>query len=129
MAIALEASFVARAFIGDQQQTKELMKKAITHKGYALLDIFQPCVTFNKINNYQWFKDNTYYLEDSHDVYNRQAAFAKACETEKLPLGVFYINEQKTPFEENLLAYESDKKALYERYPDLDKLQQLINSF
>ncbi|MFA5553625.1 MAG: thiamine pyrophosphate-dependent enzyme [Phycisphaerae bacterium] len=129
VAIALEASFVARAFIGDQQQTKELMKKAITHKGYALLDIFQPCVTFNKINNYQWFKDNTYYLEDSHDVYNRQAAFAKACETEKLPLGVFYINEQKTPFEENLLAYESDKKALYERYPDLDKLQQLINSF
>lgn len=129
VAIALEASFVARAFIGDQQQTKELMKKAITHKGYALLDIFQPCVTFNKINNYQWFKDNTYYLEDSHDVHDRQAAFAKACETEKLPLGVFYINEQKTPFEENLLAYESDKKALYERNPDLDKLQELIDSF
>ncbi|MDD5011764.1 MAG: thiamine pyrophosphate-dependent enzyme [Phycisphaerae bacterium] len=129
VAIALDASFVARAFIGDMQQTKELMKKAITHKGYALLDIFQPCVSFNKINSHQWFKDNTYYLEESHDIHNRNAAFAKACETEKLPLGMFYINEQKKPFEENLSAYESLDKPLYERQPDLNKLQELIGTF
>jgi 2-oxoglutarate ferredoxin oxidoreductase subunit beta len=111
------------------QQTKELMKKAITHKGYALLDIFQPCVSYNKINNHQWFKDNTYYLQESHDAHNRNAAFAKACETDKLPLGVFYISKEKKPFEENLLAYESDDMPLYERQPDLGKLQELINSF
>jgi pyruvate/2-oxoacid:ferredoxin oxidoreductase beta subunit len=47
-AIALDASFVARAFIGNQEQTKEILKKAIQHNGYALVDIFQPCVSFNK---------------------------------------------------------------------------------
>ena len=58
VAIALDASFVARAYIGDMDQTKEIFKKAINHKGYALVDVFQPCVTFNKLNTYQWFKDN-----------------------------------------------------------------------
>ncbi|MGD9109395.1 MAG: thiamine pyrophosphate-dependent enzyme [Phycisphaerales bacterium] len=129
VAIALDASFVARAFIGDQDQTKELIKKAITHKGYALLDTFQPCVSFNKINTNKWFKERTYYLDDSHDVHDRGAAFAKACETEKLPLGVFYINEQKESFEDSLVAYESDDRPLYKRQPDLEKLQKLISSF
>ena len=66
VAIALDASFVARAFIGDMEKTKEILKKAITHKGYALVDIFQPCVSFNKINTYKWFKENTYYLSDKN---------------------------------------------------------------
>ena len=56
----------------------------IEHKGYALVDIFQPCVTFNKLNTYQWFKDNTYYLEDSFDYHDRNLAFNKAIETDAL---------------------------------------------
>ena len=64
VAIALDAPFVARAFAGDPEKTKEILKKAIQHRGFSLVDIFQPCVSFNKINTYQWFKDNTYYLED-----------------------------------------------------------------
>jgi len=77
VAIALDASFVARAFIGDSEQTKEILKKAIAHKGYALVDIFQPCVTFNKVNTYKWFKEHTCYLEDSHDLRDRDEAFKK----------------------------------------------------
>jgi 2-oxoglutarate ferredoxin oxidoreductase subunit beta len=60
LAISLGASFVARAFAGDTSQTKDILKKAISHKGYALVDILQPCVTYNKLNTYQWFKENTY---------------------------------------------------------------------
>jgi len=78
VAIALDASFVARAFSGDAEQTKEILKKAIKHKGYALVDIFQPCVSFNKLNTFEWFKNNTYYLDDSHDFSNRNDAFKKA---------------------------------------------------
>lgn len=52
LAISLDASFVARAFAGDVKQTKEIIKKAITHKGYALVDILQPCVSYNKVNTY-----------------------------------------------------------------------------
>ena len=132
VAIALDASFVARAFIGDQQQTKELLKQAITHQGYALVDLFQPCVTFNKINTYQWFKDNTYALGQDHDPTDRQAAFARAwdsCDTYKLPLGVFYKHPQKTPYHKAITLYETDRSPLWQRSQDREKLKRLIRSF
>lgn len=129
VAIALNVGFVARAFSGDTEQAKEIFKKAITHKGYALVDVFQPCVTFNKINTYQWFKDNTYYLKDSYDPYDRNQAFKKATEAEKLPLGVLYINPDKKTFTENIGTFDLDKRPLYQREPDLLKLSSLIDKF
>ncbi|MFH1371925.1 MAG: thiamine pyrophosphate-dependent enzyme [Planctomycetota bacterium] len=129
VAISLDAGFVARAFVGDAEQTKEILKKAITHRGYALVDIFQPCVTFNKINTWQWFKDHTYYLEDSHDPHDRVAAFKRALETDKLPLGIFYVNPNKIAFEDNIGIYREDKRPLFEREPDFDRLQKLIDKF
>ncbi len=128
VAIALDAGFVARAFAGHAEQTKNILKEAIQHKGYALVDILQPCVTFNKLNTYQWFKDNTYYLED-HDPSDRQLAFEKATETDKLPLGVFYVNPGKTSFEESISAYHENDSPLYERQPDIKKLRDLVERF
>jgi len=127
VAITLGASFVARAFAGDIAQTKDIIKKAICHKGYALVDILQPCVTYNKLNTYQWFKANTYYLDASHDPYDRMEAFRKASEVKKLPLGVFYLNPRPT-FEEKLSLYQKSKEPLYKRSPDLKKLSEWINS-
>jgi 2-oxoglutarate ferredoxin oxidoreductase subunit beta len=129
VAIALDAGFVARAFVRDTEQTKDILKKAITHKGYSLVDIFQPCVTFNKVNTYQWFKEHTYYLDGSHDPYDRTAAFRKACETEKFPLGVFYINPNKKPFEENIGIYDKDTHPLFERQPEYARLSDLVQRF
>jgi len=129
VAIALDASFVARASIVDMEQTKEILKKAITHKGYALVDIFQPCVTFNRINTRDWFKEHTYYLDDSHDPTDRSAAFQKAIEKDKMPLGVFYTSPQKKTFEQNTGLYGQDDKPLFERIPDLPRLKMLIESF
>lgn len=129
VAIALDASFVARASAGDPKQTKEILKKAILHKGYALLDIFQPCVTFNKINTYQWFKEHTYYLEDSYQPNNRVEAFKRATETEKLPLGIFYINKDKPTFEESLSLYRTNKEPLVRRQPNhQQKLTELLTA-
>lgn len=127
-AISLNASFVARAFSGDMDQTKEILKKAINHNGYALVDIFQPCVTFNKLNTFQWFKNNTYYLEESHDPYDRELAFKRAIETDKYPLGVFYINENKKTFEESLSVYKTDKSPIYKRKQDMKKLKNLMKT-
>ena len=129
VAIALDAGFVARTYIGNLEQTGEIFKKAVTHKGYALVDVFQPCVTFNKLNTYQWFKDNTYYLDDSHDCYDRHRAFEKAIETDKLALGIFYINPKKTTFEDNIGIYEKDSLPLFRRKPDYKKLEALIKRF
>ncbi len=127
VAISLNASFVARAYMQDIDETKEILKKAIKHKGYALVDLFQPCVSFNKVNTYSWFKEHTYYLDDSHDPKDRQKAFEKATELDKFPLGIFYINEKKT-FEQNLSTYKENKSALYGRKIDKNKLKSLIQS-
>jgi 2-oxoglutarate ferredoxin oxidoreductase subunit beta len=129
VAIALDASFVARAFIGDPDKTKEIMKQAVRHKGLSLVDIFQPCVTFNKVNTYQWFRDHTYYLEPTHNPADRGAAFAKAIETDKLPLGVFYTHPGRPAFEETLAAYRTDKTPLFKRPQNRkEQLDALINS-
>ena len=125
VAIALDAPFVARAFVGDAEKTKEILKKAIKHKGYALVDIFQPCVSFNKVNTYQWFKEHTYYLEEGHDPKNRDQAFKRATETEKLPLGIFYVNPNRSTFEENTGIYTREKDPLYRR--ELNRTKQLHN--
>jgi len=128
VAISLNASFVARAFSGDLEQTKQILKEAINHDGYALVDIFQPCVTFNKVNTYQWFKNNTYYLDESHDKFNREEAFKRAIETEKYPLGIFYVNNDKQTFEKSLSAYKTDKSPLYKRNLDMNELKELIET-
>ena len=128
VAVALDASFVSRVYIGDIDKAKEILKKAITHKGFSLVDIFQPCVSFNKVNTYEWFKNNTYYLENSHDPHDRTAAFKRAVEKDKLPLGIFYINENRPLFEDKLAAYRNNKTPLFDRAVNYDKLSALINS-
>jgi 2-oxoglutarate ferredoxin oxidoreductase subunit beta len=129
LAIALDVSFVARAFSGDIEQTKEILEQAISHKGFALVDIFQPCVSFNKVNTHRWFKENTYYLHKSHDPLNRAVAFQKAVEREKLPLGIFYRNDKKSTFEENVGVYRQNKEPLALRKLERkNKLSDLIKS-
>jgi 2-oxoglutarate ferredoxin oxidoreductase subunit beta len=123
-AIAQNASFVARAFCQDIEKTKEILKKAITHKGYSLVDIFQPCVTFNKINTYQWFKENSYYLDESYAPNDRVKAFEKAIETDKYPLGVFYIAPSSEPFEESAAIKEISKLNVFDRRKNRKELIQ-----
>jgi 2-oxoglutarate ferredoxin oxidoreductase subunit beta len=129
VAISLDASFVARVFMQDKDEATEILKKAIQHKGYALVDVLQPCVTFNKLNTYQWFKEHSYYLDESHDPTDRTAAFARALEEEddKLPLGIFYQTEKPT-FVENQPVYKEDDTPLYQRDAKLDKLKELLES-
>lgn len=133
-AIAQDASFVARAFCGDIEQTKIILQKAILHKGYALIDMFQPCVTYNKINTFKWFKENTYYLEESYNPYDRLSAFERAIETveekKKLALGIFYINENKTVFEETPANKEITSLDVFNRRKGRkEKLSKIISDY
>jgi 2-oxoglutarate/2-oxoacid ferredoxin oxidoreductase subunit beta len=125
-AISLDASFVARASIHDLAKTKEIIKQAINHKGFALVDLFQPCVVFNKINTYEWFRNNTYYLEENFNPKDKGWAFAKAIETEKFPLGIFYLAPEKPTFEELVGVHEKNSAPLFERTLNKEKLQELL---
>ena len=125
VAIALDASFVARAYVGHREQTLDLLRQAIRHRGYALVDLLQPCVTFNKLNTYQWCEEHTAYLGADHNPRDRVQAFARAIETEPLQLGLFYRRE-KPVFEEQLAAYHEKVEPLYRRRVDLADLGRLI---
>lgn len=86
------ATFVAQTFAGDTFHMIEIIKQAITHKGFSLVNILQPCVTFNKINTYQYYKEHTYKLNADYRIDDYQLALQKSMEMsqEKFPLGILY---------------------------------------
>jgi 2-oxoglutarate ferredoxin oxidoreductase subunit beta len=95
LAVTLDCSFVARGFAGDTAHLSELMKAAILHRGFSLVDIFQPCVTFNKINTYEWYKNRVYYTEPEYNPEDRVEAFKKALEWgDRIPIGIIYKNHR-----------------------------------
>lgn len=95
LALASGATFVARTFSGDREQLKKVMKAAIAHKGYALVDILQPCVTFNKVNTFKWYKDRVKPVDNTHDVQDKEAAIMLACTWgDEIPTGIFYQVEK-----------------------------------
>jgi 2-oxoglutarate ferredoxin oxidoreductase subunit beta len=106
LAIVNGASFVSRGFAGDIDHLSNLIKKGITHRGFALVDILQPCVSFNSRNTFQWYKERVYKLkEGEYDPGDKKAALEKALEWgDKIPIGVIY--------EENLPVYEDQLPAL-----------------
>ena len=108
MAIALDCSFVARGYAGDQEHLKGLIKTSVRHEGFSLIDILQPCVTFNKVNTYGWYGKRVYHIEEDHNPEDRVAAFSKALEWgERIPIGVFYRNSR--PVLEKRMTLLSDK--------------------
>lgn len=95
--LAADASFVARSATHDMNHLKEMIKAGIEHKGYAHLDVWQHCVTWNQTQTLQYFKEHSYNLADAdHDSSNKQAAFQKAEEEDKLPLGIFFKQSRPT---------------------------------
>jgi 2-oxoglutarate ferredoxin oxidoreductase subunit beta len=106
LAISAGATYVARTFSGDVKQMAELVKGGVEHKGFALIDCLSPCVTYNKINTYDWFKERVYDLaKEGHDPSDMKAAFARAIEwptvqRDRIPLGLFYRAEGVPTYEE-----------------------------
>ena len=91
LAIITDVSFVARSFAGDQDHLKKMMMAALDVDGFALLDILQPCVSFNDVNTFKWYKERVTPLPDDHDPTDRDAALRQAFRWgDEIPIGVFY---------------------------------------
>src|SRR3989338_7111054 len=114
LAIAAGATFVARGYASDIPKLTELIIKANEHKGMSVVDILQPCVTFNKDYTHEFFQKNIYYLPDDYDRANRETAFKKSLEWDlkKIPLGIIYESDRP--------SYESQLPQLAEK-PLIDK--------
>lgn len=98
LALVSGATFVARAFSGDMAGLTELMVQAISHKGFSVLDVLQPCVTFNKPYTYQWYRQRLYKLsEEGYSPNDRGKALTRAMEWgDKIPVGIFYKEDKPT---------------------------------
>ena len=98
LAINMEISFVARGSSTDKEHLIQLIKDAVMTPGMALIDILQPCVSFNKVNTWQWYRDRVYPLDASHDSSDRNQAIARAMEWgDKIPIGVIYKSGRPSP--------------------------------
>ncbi len=124
LALVMGAGFVARCFSGEKEHLQETMKAAIQFPGYALIDILQPCVSFNKINTHGWYK-NRVFFPDIEDEQDWSAAMELARQWgEQIPLGIFYNNPHRT-FEESKAALDGEPLSLRAFNPeDLSSLQE-----
>jgi len=127
LAISLNCSFVARGFSGDMDHLRGLIKDAYNHKGFSMVDILQPCVTFNKVNTFEWYKERVYHIKDDHDPLDRVKAFEKSLEWgEQIPLGILYKNNR--PMMEDRIPAIIDK-PLIKQGIEISKLERTLSEF
>ncbi len=97
IALAAGATYVARGFASDIPGLTKMIVDGINHKGFSFIDIFQPCVTFNRCNTYQWYRDHIYQLPPEYEANDRAEAYKKSLEwNDKIPVGTFYQEEKPT---------------------------------
>ena len=110
IALATRATFVSRGFAGEMEHLTWLIEQALQHRGYSLVDVFQPCVSFNRVNTYQWYQQRVYKLQDetNYDVTDLTIAFNKSLEWgERIPIGVFYKIEGKPTYKDQISALKA----------------------
>jgi len=129
LAISGGASFAARGFAGDTKQLVWLIQEAVKHPGYALLDVLQPCVTYNKINTYEWYRARIYKLEGEadYDASDREQALKKSLEWgERIPTGILYQERGRPTYEQQVSALRAGplvQQSLDVRHDDLEAIK------
>jgi 2-oxoglutarate ferredoxin oxidoreductase subunit beta len=107
VAVAAGGTFISRGWSGDTEHLTWLIKEALGHRGYALVDVLQPCVSFNRMYSYDWLRPRVYKLQDEpgYDASDRAAAFGRSQEWgERIPIGILYRTESLPAYEEQVPA-------------------------
>ncbi|MEW5758415.1 MAG: 2-oxoacid:ferredoxin oxidoreductase subunit beta [Candidatus Omnitrophota bacterium] len=124
VAIVLGCGFVARGYSGNSDELSELILAGINHKGLSLIEVLQPCISFNKKNTHQWYSERIYKLaEDSqYDTSDKFLAIKRAIEWDgRIPTGIFYKKEDKT-YEDNINL--NSRPALVETQMDVSNISK-----
>jgi 2-oxoglutarate ferredoxin oxidoreductase subunit beta len=128
LALTMGAGFVARAFSGDKEHLTSVMVEAIKYRGYALVDILQPCVSFNKVNTFQWYSSRVYKLDELYDATDRLKAMEKAMEwDEHIPIGILYKKEK--PAFNDKIEFLKGNQVLIEKQLDMEKIKGYLEDF
>ncbi len=129
LAVASDCSFVARGFAGETEHLAGLITEGILHQGFSLIDILQPCVSFNRVNTYKWYSERVYKVDadSAYEAEDRLSAFQKAQEWgEKIPIGIIYRNRRKT-LEEQIPAI-SDQPLVAQKI-DPYSISKILDDF
>lgn len=129
LALAAGATFVAQGFSAFQDQLVNLIIKGIQHKGFSFINVFSPCVTFNKINTYGWFREHLANLDEdqSHDPSDFQKAMNKYMETNGLFTGILYQNHHQDYYSQ--LPGEREIPIIKQDLDIRHKLDELMEDF
>lgn len=128
LAIASGAGFVARAFTGNKEHLISMMKQAIEYEGYALVDILQPCVSFNKTNTFAWYSKRVYELDESYNFKSKIDAMQKAMEFgDRIPIGIIYSEQKSTYHQKNQVLKQNI--PLLDIKTDSDMVNRLIQQY
>lgn len=129
LAVACDCSFVARGFAGEVDHLAKLMEMGIKHRGFALIEVLQPCIIWNNKNTFQWYRQRVYKLEDEvgYDPGDRTAAFNKALEWgDRIPIGVIYQKER--PLFEEYIGVSAATPLVRQKIDPL-QFRDLMNEF
>jgi len=129
LAIALNCSFLARGFSGDTEHLADLISQGLSHKGFALIDILQPCVSFNRVNTFKWYESRVYNINEDprYDPHDRNSAFSRAQEWgERIPIGIIY-KEDRLTLDEQQSAIKD--KSLVKQKIDRKSFERLLDTF
>lgn len=123
LAITQGAGFVAQGFAGNIPHLIDLIKKGISYNGFSLINVLQPCVTFNKINTFEYYLKRVYEVEDdpSRDLVKSIEVVNKQFTEEKYPLGIIYQNNRK-PYNEELSQLSDITLVEKSRFKDMNRL-------
>lgn len=127
LAVSSGATFVARGYAGNIPLTTELIKKALTHKGFSLVDTFQPCVTFNKQNTHAWYNEHVNKLEEGRNLSDKLEAIKLSMDTEKLHLGILYEDTTQHAYHEAIPNLS--KGPLVKQFPSQVSLSKGLQAY
>lgn len=129
VAVIFEAPFVSRGFSGQGDHLVSLIKEAVSTEGLSLVDVLQPCVSFDRIHTFKWYGERVYDLnETGHDTSDLMAAAARSGEWgHRIPIGVFYRNKDRPSFQQESTVLKQG--PLIKRSHDPSKVEKLIDSF
>lgn len=131
IAMAAGATFVAQSFSSNLKQLTQVIEEGIKHEGFSFINVFSPCVTFNKVNTYDWFKENIVDLDEQpdYDSTNRVMAMSKIMETNSLACGVLYQNKERQSYESLVNGFKEEGLAKQDITMDEATFAKLVAEF
>lgn len=131
LALSLNAGFVAQSFSSDLKQLTHVIEEGLKHKGFSLINVYSPCVTYNKINTYEWFKENIVNLDtlEGYDNSNRAQAMQTLMEHEGLVTGVLYQNKERLPYEAMIKGFKEEGLAKQDLNISEEQFNRLMAEF